>query len=119
VPPQLRPPPTVAHNNTGGGRLEPEAEAPRARSLRGRHDVVVDQNHPARAGAAGKKINVGHLYVVGARRERRVRGDAFHCSRFSWRWGRDRGMGNGRWGAKLRGQVTTTGHLLRAGFPRT
>jgi hypothetical protein len=59
----------------------------------------VDQNHPARAGAAGKKTNVGHLYVVGAPRERRVRGDAFHC------WvllevGRDRGMGNGRWGGK-------------------
>jgi hypothetical protein len=36
VPPQLRPPPTVAHNNTGVGRLEPEAEAPRARSLRRR-----------------------------------------------------------------------------------
>ena len=85
MPPQLRPPPTVAHNNTGGGRLEPEAEAPRARSLRRRHDVVVDQNHPARAGAAGKKINVGHLYVVG-----RGGSEEYVVTRsiagFSWRW---------------------------------
>src|SRR5580658_2559095 len=70
---QFRPPAATARDDTLG-RLKPEAEAPRARPLR-RPDVVMDQHHPIRAGAA-IKLHVHLPKVVGAPRNRGERNDA-------------------------------------------